>query len=63
METEVRKHFHGLASYETPKRIALILEEFTVGNGFLTPSLKVKRRVVHDRYKDLIDNLYGGASD
>jgi len=63
METEVRKHFHGLAAYETPKKIALLQEEFTVVNGFLTPSLKVKRRVVHDRYKELIDSLYGGASD
>jgi long-chain acyl-CoA synthetase len=61
MESVVRKYFEGLAAYETPKKIALLEEEFTVQNGFLTPSLKVKRRVVQDRFKDLIDGLYQGA--
>ena len=61
VETEVRKHFHGLASYETPKKIALIEGEFTVDNGLLTPSLKVKRKVVQERYKDLIEEIYAGG--
>jgi long-chain acyl-CoA synthetase len=61
VEGEVRKHFHGLAAYETPKKIALIEGEFTVDNGLLTPSLKIKRKVVQERYADVIDSLYSGA--
>ncbi len=47
-----------LASFETPKKFALLPEELTEENGFLTPSLKVKRRVVDERFADLIDSLY-----
>jgi len=53
-----------LASFETPKKFALLPEELTEENGFLTPSLKVKRRVVDERFEDLIDGLYADeASD
>jgi len=47
-----------LASYETPKKWAVLPEELTEENGFLTPSLKIKRRVVEDRFSELIDSLY-----
>ena len=58
VESEVRHGLQGMASFETPKKIALLEEEFTIRNGALTPTLKVKRRVVQDRCKDLIDRLY-----
>jgi long-chain acyl-CoA synthetase len=58
MEAEVQRRFVGLASFETPKRVALLAEEFTIANGCLTPTLKVKRRVVQERWADLIDGLY-----
>lgn len=48
-----------LASYETIKNFAILPKEFTVESGELTPSLKVKRKVVDERFKDLIDSLYG----
>jgi long-chain acyl-CoA synthetase len=48
-----------LASYETIKNFAILSREFTVESGELTPSLKVKRKVVDERQKDLIDSLYG----
>ncbi len=47
-----------LAPYETPKKIGLIQEEFTIEGGILTPSQKVKRRVVRERYGPLIDRFY-----
>lgn len=47
-----------LAGFETPKKIGLIFEEFTIENGILTPSQKVKRRVVRERYGQLIARLY-----
>ena len=46
------------SSYQIPKKVALIEDEFTVDNGMLTPTLKVKRRVVRERLKDVIDGLY-----
>ncbi|HYN84847.1 MAG TPA: long-chain fatty acid--CoA ligase [Pyrinomonadaceae bacterium] len=47
-----------LAKYERVKRVALIERELTVEGGELTPTLKVKRRVVDEKYRDVIDELY-----
>jgi long-chain acyl-CoA synthetase len=58
VETEARGMLGELASFETPKKFALLPEELTEENGFLTPSLKVKRRVVDERFDKLIDELY-----
>jgi long-chain acyl-CoA synthetase len=58
MEAEVAKECRGLASFEAPKKVALLEDEFTIGNGSLTPTLKVKRKIVQDRFKDVIDDLY-----
>ena len=51
-----------LASYETPKKIGLIHEEFTIEGGILTPNQKVKRRVVRERYGSLIERFYDPAN-
>ncbi len=48
-----------LASFESIKNFAILPEEFTVESGELTPSLKVKRKVVDQKYNDLINELYG----
>lgn len=55
---EVFGELQGLARYETPKKIGLLAEEFTIERGELTPSLKVRRRVVEARYRDRIEALY-----
>lgn len=47
-----------LARYETIKRVALLPQELTVETGELTPTMKVKRRVVNERYADLIETMY-----
>ena len=49
---------HDLASYETVKKFKVLPEDFTVESGELTPSLKVKRRVIQKRYEDTIDAFY-----
>jgi len=41
-----------------PKQVILIENDFTIEAGELTPTLKVKRRAVEKRYKDLIDRAY-----
>ncbi|MNY48070.1 Long-chain-fatty-acid--CoA ligase FadD15 [compost metagenome] len=47
-----------LASYESIKKYLVLPNEFTVESGELTPSMKVKRKVVDERYKKQIDALY-----
>jgi long-chain acyl-CoA synthetase len=58
MEREVLGGLHGLANFETPKKIVLLEHELSIERGELTPTLKVKRRVIDEHYKDVIDHLY-----
>lgn len=46
------------ASYEIPKKFLFLKEPFSLENGTLTQTLKLKRRVVFDKYKDRIESLY-----
>ena len=48
----------NLAKYERIKKVALLENEFTIEGGELTPTLKVKRRVIDDKYRDVIEKLY-----
>lgn len=54
----VGKANQGLAHHEAIKKIAVVAEEWTVESGELTPSMKLKRRVINEKYKDKIDALY-----
>ena len=47
-----------LADYERVRRVALLPDEFSIDNGEMTPTLKVKRRVVDEKYGELIDELF-----
>jgi long-chain acyl-CoA synthetase len=58
LEQESLGRLEGLARFERPKKVALLDAEFTVENGVLTPSMKVKRRVVEERFGDVIEALY-----
>ncbi|MBI1952879.1 MAG: long-chain fatty acid--CoA ligase [Candidatus Omnitrophica bacterium] len=48
----------GLASFEQIKKIALLTEPFTIASGELTPTLKVKRKVIAERYAQTIEAMY-----
>ncbi len=50
-----------LARYETIKDFAILPADLTIEAGELTPSLKVKRKVVEQKYKDLLDGFYKGS--
>ena len=60
-ERQVNALTADLAQFEKVKRIALLEHELTIEGGELTPTLKVKRRVVDEKYKELIDSLYEEA--
>ena len=51
----------NLARFEKLKRVLLVADEFTLDNGALTPTLKLKRRVIEERYRQQIDELYAQA--
>ena len=48
----------GLASFETVKQIRILPRELSIEDGELTPSLKIKRRVVVERYLNLLEEMY-----
>ena len=60
MEQEVLSSLEGLAHFEMPKKVALLEHDFSIERGELTPKLSVKRRVIDQTYKALIDSLYSG---
>jgi long-chain acyl-CoA synthetase len=51
----------SLARFEQLKRVLLVAEEFTADNGALTPTMKLRRRVIEERYRAQIDELYARA--
>jgi long-chain acyl-CoA synthetase len=58
IRTVIDKHSINLARYETIKDFYIAPEEFTIENGMLTPTLKVKRNLVEEKYKFEIDRMY-----
>jgi len=57
-DREVKKLNEGLGEVEKVKKYQLVADEWTIANGILTPTLKVKRKVVMERYCDDIDKLF-----
>jgi long-chain acyl-CoA synthetase len=57
-ERQVAKFTEDLSQFEQIKAVALLPQELTIEKGELTPTLKVKRRVVTEKYKELINQLY-----
>jgi long-chain acyl-CoA synthetase len=58
VQTDVALLTRELADYLRIRRIALLPDEFTIDRGELTPTLKVKRRVIDQKFGDLIEELY-----
>ena len=58
VEAHIEKCNQKLARYETVKKVGIIRSEFSKETGELTATLKVKRKVVQEKYKSIIDSLY-----
>jgi long-chain acyl-CoA synthetase len=63
IKSEVARLTRDLADYERVKRVAVVPNEFSIDGGELTPTLKVRRRIVEEKYRSLIESLYAGGSD
>lgn len=58
MEKELVQFQKNLANFERIRKFALLEKPFTIESGELTPSLKVKRKLIEERYKNLIEEMY-----
>ncbi len=58
MGNEIQKVNLGLASFEKIRKFLIIQEPFTIENGLMTPTLKIRRNEVENRYKEAINTLY-----
>jgi long-chain acyl-CoA synthetase len=63
IEGEVQRLTSHLAQYEGIKRFALLADDFTFDSGSLTFTMKLKRRVVEEQYRKLIDKLYADVAE
>jgi long-chain acyl-CoA synthetase len=54
----VEERNRELQSYAKIKKFSILPEDFTVDNGLLTPTLKVKRKVITDKHREMLDSLY-----
>ena len=63
LEKDLQQFQRKLASYEKVRKFAILDKPFTIEGGEMTPSLKLKRKVIEERYKELIDGMYKGLED
>ncbi len=63
IKTHVQNVNSKLASYESIKKYEVLFETWSVENGCLTPSMKVKRKFIEKRYSHVIDSLYNKSSN
>ncbi len=58
LDKEMDKFQKKLANYERVRKYVLLDRPFTIESGEITPSLKIKRKYVEERYQDLIEQMY-----
>ena len=58
IEARIQATQKDLANFEKVRRFTLLDEPFSIENGLMTPSLKIRRKIVEERYQDLINSMY-----
>ena len=59
IDEEVLKYNKFFGQVEQLKRVVLLPQEWTVDKGELTPTLKLKRKIIHQKYESVIHKIYG----
>jgi long-chain acyl-CoA synthetase len=60
LEKDLGQFQKKLANFERVRKFTILEKPFTIEDGEITPSLKVKRKVIEERYQDLIEDMYKG---
>jgi long-chain acyl-CoA synthetase len=55
---KIEKLTESLGQVEKIKKFTLMPQEFTQENGEITPTMKIRRKVIQQRYRDIIDKMY-----
>jgi len=63
LRDELERLTASLAQYEKPKRFAIVEPDFTYASGQLTYTLKPKRRVIEEQYRDVIERMYADVEE
>jgi long-chain acyl-CoA synthetase len=63
LEKDLQQFQRKLAGHEKVRKFAILERPFTIEEGEMTPSLKLKRKVIEERYKELIEGMYKGMHD
>jgi len=58
IQAEIQKHLAKLNAHEQVRRVYIHTEPFTIENGFMTPTMKLKRRVINDHFREFFESLY-----
>jgi long-chain acyl-CoA synthetase len=58
LDREMDQFQKKLANYERVRKFVLLDKPFSIESGEITPSLKIKRKYVEERYQDLIEQMY-----
>jgi long-chain acyl-CoA synthetase len=58
IETEIEQYQNDLAKYERVRRFTLLSKPFSIETGELTPTLKIKRKVIEEKYREQIEKMY-----
>jgi long-chain acyl-CoA synthetase len=58
MQQQIQEPTRWLAPHESIRQFVLLPNEFTIASGELSAALKIKRRVVQERYRDLIEEMF-----
>jgi long-chain acyl-CoA synthetase len=61
MQAAIDEKNKSFGNWETIKRFELLPNEWTTEGGELTPTTKVRRKVVMEKYKDVVESLYSGV--
>jgi long-subunit acyl-CoA synthetase (AMP-forming) len=63
LQAQIEEMNQGLARVQTIKKFVVVPTEFTIDGGELTPTMKVKRKVVNEKYKREIESMYAEAME